>query len=265
MKIVLLTGASSGLGYDLAKYLTNKGYKVYGISRSSFNLEGVVHLKADITNLEEINKVVDQVITLEGKIDVLINNAGMGISGSIEGTNLLELKKMFDVNFFGTFSVVKTVLPFMREQGYGKILNVGSVAGEFAIPFQTFYSTTKSALKTFSEGLANEVSPYGINVSTILPGDIKTNFTNNRVKNNNELETYKIRVDKSIALMEKDEQNGMTTTYASKVIYKLLKRKRMPLVKTIGKKYKVLVFLKRLLPTKLVNKLVGKIYGYKKD
>ena len=265
MKVVLLTGASSGIGYDLSKFLNDKGYKVYGLSRSSFDLEGITHIKADITNQLDITNAVNKVIEIEGKIDILINNAGMGISGSIEGTHIEELKKMFDVNFFGTFSVIKTVLPFMRSAGYGKILNVGSVASEFSIPFQTFYSATKSALKTFGEGLANEVSPYGINVCTILPGDIKTNFTKNRVKNQEEIETYKIRVDKSITLMEKDEQNGMTTSYASKVIYKVLKKKRMPIIKTIGKKYKLLVFLKRLLPTKLVNKLVGSIYGFKKD
>lgn len=265
MKVVLITGASSGIGYDLSKYLNSKGFKVYGLSRSSFAIPGVVHLKADITKELEVNNAIKQIIASEGKIDILINNAGMGISGSVEATDLNLLKRMFDVNFFGSFTLVKAVLPYMREAKSGKIINIGSVAGEFSIPFQTFYSATKSALKTFSEGLANEVDPYGIQVSTILPGDIKTKFTQNRIKNNNELKIYQKRVSKSVSLMEKDEQNGMSTTYASKIIYRVIKKRKIPLVKTIGTKYKILIFLKRLLPTKLVNNLVGILYGFKKN
>jgi len=263
MKVVLLTGASQGIGYELAKFLNDKGYKVYGVSRSSFELEGVTHLKGDVTNEDEMRKLVSNLIKETGKIDILINNAGMGISGSVEGTKLNELKMMFDVNLFGAFNMVKQVLPFMREKEYGKIINIGSVASEFSIPFQTFYSASKSALKTFSEGLLNEVSPYGIGVSTILPGDIKTNFTKNRRKNIDEIKTYENRVEKSVSQMEKDEQNGLSVHYASKVIYKVIKRKRMPLVKTIGVQYKFLIFLKRFLPEKLVNKIVGMMYGFK--
>lgn len=264
MKVVLLTGASSGIGYELAKFLQTKGYIVYGISRSSFKLEGVTHLKGDVTNEDEMFELVKNLYEKTKRIDILINNAGMGISGSVEGTKLNELKQMFDVNLFGAFIMAKQVIPYMRTQGHGKIVNIGSVASEFAIPFQTFYSASKSALKTFGEGLMNEVSPYGITVSTILPGDIKTNFTKNRRKNLDEIAIYQARVEKSIGLMEKDEQNGMSTLYASKVIYKVIKRKKMPLVKTIGKKYKILIFLKRLLPQKLVNKIVGMMYGFKK-
>ena len=265
MKVALITGASSGIGYQLAKDLANKNMIVYGISRSPFELPGVIHLKGDVTNEEEINNLVQSIIDKEGKIDYLINNAGMGISGSIEGTSVSEVEAMFKVNFIGTFIVSKAILPFMRAQKYGKIINVGSVASEFSIPFQGFYSSSKSAVKVFSEGLRNEVAPYGIHVCTVIPGDVKTSFTNNRRKNNNELKVYEKRVEKSVAMMEKDEQNGMSVEYASKIIYKVIKSKKTPVVKTIGVKYKLFVFLKRLLPTKLVNNLVGVLYAFKKE
>lgn len=265
MKVVIITGASQGIGYELSGFLASKGMKVYGIARSDFSISNVVSLKGDVTNEEEISSLINHVYEIEGKIDYLINNAGMGISGSVEASSTFDVRRIFEVNFIGTFLTTKYTLPLMRANGCGKILNVGSVASEFSIPFQTFYSSSKAAVKTFSEGLANEVSPYGIGVSVILPGDIKTNFTKNRRKNENEINVYEKRVEKSIGVMEKDEQNGMSTLYASKVIYKTMLRKKMPLVKVIGNKYKVMIFLKRLLPVKLVNKIVGSLYAFKKE
>lgn len=264
-QVVIITGVSSGIGYDLATFLTEKEYIVYGISRSTVNIPGVTHLPGDVTDEEKMQAVIKEIFEKEGKIDILVNNAGMGISGSIEGTNTKDVKNIFNVNFIGAFITIKAILPYLRQQNYGKIINVGSVASEFAIPFQAFYSSSKAALKTFGEALHNEVSPYNIKVCTILPGDIKTNFTKNREKNIDEIDAYKTRVLKSIAVMEKDEQKGMTVRYASKQIYKVIKKKRIPLQKTIGNEYKLLLFIKRLLPIKLVNNLIGKIYGFKKE
>jgi len=189
----------------------------------------------------------------------------MGISGSVEATSLDDFDLIFNVNLKGTFITTKAILPYMREKKSGRIINVGSVAGEFTIPFQTFYSSSKAAIKAFSNGLANEVFPFNIQVTTILPGDVKTNFTKNRRKNKNELEIYQKRFEKSIQVMEKDEKSGMTTKYVSKVIYKAMLKKKAPLVKTIGVKYKIFVFLKRFFSEKLTNKVVGKIYGFKKE
>lgn len=265
MKVVVVTGASAGIGNELASYLHTKGMKVYGISRSGFILEGVTSIKGDVTNEDSINNIIKDIINIEGNIDYLVNNAGMGISGSIEGTSLDEVKKMFDVNFNGTFITSKAVLAYMRNQGYGKIINVGSVASEFAIPFQGFYSSSKAAVKVFSEALHNEVSNYGISVCTILPGDTKTSFTSNRRKNEYELEVYKKRVSKSVEAMEKDEQYGMTSLYVSKKIYKVIKSKKTPIFKTVGNSYKFLIFLKRFLPSRLVIYIVGKMYAFKKE
>ena len=263
-KVVIITGISSGIGLSLGRYLKDRNYIVYGLSRSVIKEDKINHIKADVTNEDELINAYKIVYEKEGKIDFLINNAGMGISGSIEATTLKDAKTIFDVNFMGVFLSSKAVLPYMRKQKSGRIINIGSVAGPLAIPFQAFYSSSKAAVNTFTDALANEVAPYGIGVCTILPGDIKTNFTKNRKKNIEELEVYQNRVDKSILLMEKDEQAGMTVQYASKVIFKVMRRGKMPLRMTIGKKYKVFVFLKRLLPVKVVNKLIGSIYSFKK-
>ncbi|MDY0277429.1 MAG: SDR family NAD(P)-dependent oxidoreductase, partial [Acholeplasma sp.] len=256
----------SGIGHALATLLDKNGYQVFGISYPAFSEDSnIVHYEGDIRDEKRINEVVGEIYKKAGQIDILVNNAGMGISGSIEGTKLDAAKMMFDINFMGTFIVTKAVLPYMRERKSGKIVNLSSVASEFSIPFQAFYSSSKAAIKTFTEALNNEVSPYGIRACAILPGDIKSNFTKNRVKNIKEDAVYLNRVKKSVNLMEKDEQNGMTVEYASKVIFKVLKKKKMPIQKIIGKKYKVFVFVKRFIGSKTINKLVGKIYGFKKD
>lgn len=263
-QVVVITGISSGIGLALGKFLAKKGYVVYGISRTVTNEALINHIKADVTKEDSLIDAYRQIFDKENRIDFLINNAGMGISGSIEATTYEDAKLIFDVNFMGVFLSSKTILPYMRKQGSGRIINIGSVAGPLAIPFQAFYSSSKAAVNTFTDALANEVKPYGISVTTILPGDIKTNFTKNRKKNSDELAVYENRVNKSIEVMEKDEQSGMTTLYASKVIYKVMRRRKMPLRMTIGKKYKVFVFLQRLLPVKMVNKIVGSIYSFKK-
>src|SRR5690554_104911 len=175
-QVVVITGISSGIGLALGKFLAKKGYVVYGISRTVINEALINHIKADVTKEDSLIDAYRQIFDKENRIDFLINNAGMGISGSIEATTYEDAKLIFDVNFMGVFLSSKTILPYMRKQGSGRIINIGSVAGPLAIPFQAFYSSSKAAVNTFTDALANEVKPYGISVTTILPGDIKTNF-----------------------------------------------------------------------------------------
>lgn len=263
MKVVVITGISSGIGLVVGKGLRDKGFKVYGLSRTKINEENIISLEADITKQEEALKQINYIIEKENKIDILINNAGMGISGSIEDTEVDDIKTIFDVNFLGMFNTTKAVIPYMRAQNYGKIINISSVAAVLSIPFQAFYSSTKAAVNAFSEALKNEISPFNIGVSVILPGDIKSGFTKNRRKNKTNNKAYKDRVEKSISLMEKDEQNGMDPKIMTKTILKLIKRKRMPLYVTVGFKYKIFVILQKILPKRLVNHIVGGIYGFK--
>lgn len=265
MKVILVTGASSGIGLQVANYLAQKGHRVYGISRSKIHEKNVKGIQADVTQYEQLKQAYQDIYDVEGRIDVVINNAGFGISGAVEDTSLKDAHELMNVNFMGVFHSTKAALPFMRESGGGKIINMSSVASRLSIPFQAFYSSSKAAINAFSEAVATEVSPFKIQVCSVMPGDIKTGFTKNRRKNEIDSPCYKKRVDKSVGVMEDDERNGMDPEVAAKVIYKLVQQRRMPIYKTIGFKYKVFVLLHKLLPARFAHAVVGAIYGFKKD
>jgi len=260
-KVVIITGASSGIGFDTAKLLAEKGYIVYGIARSKIETDLFFSKQVDVTQADQLMKAIKEIYEKEKQIDIIINNAGMGISGSIEYTDESDIKDIFNVNFNGLHYVIQKALPYLRESK-GKIINVGSVAGPLSIPFQGFYSASKAAVETYTQALAIELKPMHIQVCTVLPGDIKTNFTKNRRKNKNESLLYKERVDRSIGVMAKDEENGMSSQYAAKVFLKLVKKKRMPLSKTIGFKYKIFILLNKVLPKRFVVWIIGKLYGF---
>lgn len=263
-KVVLVTGASSGIGHEIAAFLHNKGYIVYGLSRRESQDVPFHTIRMDVTRASSIQEAVEKIITKENRIDVLINNAGMGISGSVEDTPVEDAKYLFDVNFFGAFQVSKYVIPYMRTQGSGKIINVSSLAANFPIPFQAFYSASKAALSTMSHALHNELKPFNVFVSVILPGDIKTAFSSQRKKNRHDHVSYGDRVKRSIETMEKDEANGMDPVVIANYVYKLIKMKHMPIESTVGMKYKLLLWMKRFLPITTVNHILGKMYGFLK-
>lgn len=258
--VVLITGASSGIGKATASYFAERGYKVYGVARNDFNVEGVVPVLADITDAQAVKSVVDFVIKLEGKIDILINNAGMGVAGAIETTSLEDAKKQFDVNFFGTVNMTTAVLPYMRKKLKGRIINTSSVASVIPIPFQAYYSSCKAALDNWAKALRLELQPYNIRVTNILPGDIKTNFTSKRSKNLDQKSPYFAIESKSIAKMEKDEQNGLEPIVVAKKIYKLANKKNPPYTATCGAMYKMICFLQKILPNRFVMWIVSKLY-----
>lgn len=181
-KVVIVTGGSSGIGRCTASALKENGCIVYEFSRRNIPMEGVTHLSVDVTDEDAVNAAVQQVIQKETKIDAVVNCAGFGISGAVEFTSMEQAKAQFDVNFFGTVTVNKAVLPFLRHQGKGHIVNISSVAAVAHIPFQTFYSASKAAVSSYSYALANEVKPYGIHVTVVELGDICTGFTKARQK-----------------------------------------------------------------------------------
>lgn len=254
-------GASSGIGKETAVLLAKNGYTVYGLNRKKIELEGVIFITADLTNPESIKAAVAEIVARHGRVDLLVNNARMGISGSIENTSLERAKYIFDVNLFGAFELTKAVLPAMRAQMDGRIITISSLASVFYLPFQGFYSATKSAVTSLYNALQLEVRPFNIKITTILPGDIKTDFTANRKKNEDELEAYQKRMQKSVAVMEKDEQNGMCASRIAREVLKQGRKKRPALNITVGAKYKLVAFLAKILPASLVNKLIYGIYG----
>ncbi len=257
-KVVLITGVSSGIGLELAKKFIANNDTVYGLSRKEFTLEGLNHIVCDVSWLEQCQSAVKTIIEKENHIDILINNAGIGISGSVENTSESDARKIFDVNFFGTFFMCKACLPYLRESK-GRIINVSSVASKMFIPFQSFYSATKASIDAISSAMRAETKPFGIRITNVLPGDTKTRFTANRIKQNDGV--YNERYIKSICKMENDEQNGMTSEYVAKIIYKTALQKRPPITKTIGVQYKILLFLAKMLPNQLVEWIISKMYS----
>jgi NAD(P)-dependent dehydrogenase (short-subunit alcohol dehydrogenase family) len=181
--VVLVTGGSTGIGLATCNFLKNKGCKVYGTSRKAKNgaeRNGIPMLYLDLNNSQSIKEAVGYVIEKEGRIDVLVNNAGTGVAGPIEDMSTQEVNDAFKTNVFGQLDCCRQVIPYMREQNTGKIINISSIAGEFGLPFRGVYSATKSAIDRFSETLRMELSPWNIHVSIVQPGDFKTNINNNR-------------------------------------------------------------------------------------
>ena len=259
-RVAVVTGASSGIGLATAKMLMNRGVTVYGFAQNDFDAE-FNYIKCDVTNNENVANSLKSVFEKEGRIDFLVNCAGMGISGSVENSPEEKIQKIFNVNFFGTVKMCKAALPYMRKNNFGHIVNISSVAGELPIPFQTFYSATKASIESFTAGLSMEVKPFGIKAVCVLPGDTKTGFTQAREKNSSDDKSYGTRVTKSVGQMEKDEQHGMTPESVAKVICKALFKKNPKPINVVGFKYKFFIFLSKILPKKFVYKVLYKMYA----
>jgi len=182
-KVILVTGASSGIGRSIATHLASKGHKVYGTSRNpknSVNTLGYTLLPFDATKEESAKALVDAILKEESSIDVLINNAGKGMTGAVEETPLTEARDLFELNYFGAIGLIQEVLPCMREQKSGLIVNITSIAGYMGLPYRAHYSAVKSALSMMTEGLRLEVKSFGIDVVNVAPGDFATNIAAGR-------------------------------------------------------------------------------------
>jgi len=264
-RTVLITGASSGFGRACARLLAASGFRVFGTSRKAdfSEHEGVMMVPMDVNNEESVQTAVSFVHREAGAIDVLVNNAGYGISGAVEDTAIEEAKALFDTNFFGVHRVCTAVIPIMREQGRGHIINIGSLGGVVSIPFQAFYSASKSALASLSDGLSMELKPFGIRVTRIEPGDYKTGFTDNRVMvtKSGAGSVYDERCQRAISVMEHDEQNGADPEQLAGKLLKILQMKEAGLVYREGMLLqKLLVKLMPLLPNRLTEKLLMMTY-----
>ena len=260
-EVVIITGGTSGIGLATAKLLRGKGCKVYDFSRRP-HADTPDHLSVDVTDENAVRAAVAAVIAREGRIDVLINNAGFGISGAVEFTSSEDAHRLMEVNLFGMDNMIRAVLPHMRAAGRGRIVNLSSVAGVFAIPFQAWYSASKAAVRAMSLALANEVAPYGVQVACVLPGDIHTGFTAAREKSDAGDDAYGGRIARSVAKMERDEVNGMSPETAARTVARVATKKGgVKPCYTIGMSYRCLVFLDRLLPGGVVRRLLYLLYA----
>lgn len=256
---VLITGGSSGIGRALCTEFVKRGAKVYELSRSYTRNSGVIHIPCNITDTMQVNEAVSKL----DKIDVLINNAGFGISGACEYINEESAKALFNVDFFDMDNLCRAVLPKMREQGGGKIINISSVAAVAPIPFQAHYSAAKAAVNSYSQALSIEVKPFNIQVCAIMPGDINTGFTAARAKNSLGDSQYSGRIGRSVAKMEKDEKGGASPEKAAKRIADIVLKKKLKPLYSVGFVYSFLSVLASILPSPVRLWIIGLLYGGK--
>lgn len=260
-QVIVITGASGGIGLYTAKLLCDSGHTVYGICRSTPPDERIIHVPADVSDETAVRDAFAQIMCKSGRIDVLINNAGFGISGAVEFAQSADVQRLMDVNFMGVFYCCKAVIGCMRQNGGGRILNISSVAAPLAIPFQAFYSASKAAVSALSMALDNEVRRFGIRVCAVLPGDIKTGFTAARKKSIVGTEVYGEVINRSVAAMEHDEQHGMSPCYAAKKLCRWATGRSFKPVRVIGNKYQFFCLLQKLLPAGIVNRIIGMLYA----
>ena len=263
-KVVLITGASSGIGKSIAEFLLQKGFVVYGTSRNPskvlscpFNL-----IELDVTDTKSITNATKTILEKEGSIDVLINNAGMGITGPLEETPTKEMRRVFETNFFGAIEMMKAVLPNMRAAQNGLIINITSIAGYMGLPFRGIYSATKGALELVTEATRMEVKQFGVTLVNIAPGDFATNIAAGRY-HTPVLDTsaYRDTYGANLDLMDSHVDAGMDPLTMAEVVYKIIQKKNPKVHYKVGTfLQKFSVVLKRILPDRLYEKLLMNHY-----
>jgi NAD(P)-dependent dehydrogenase (short-subunit alcohol dehydrogenase family) len=263
-RIVLVTGASSGFGLCIAAYLAERGYRVYGASRSATTASGATPLALDVTNDASVAQVIESILRREGRLDVLVNNAGFGIAGAIEDTSIEEAITQFEVNFFGVVRMCRAALPAMRRQRSGYIVNIGSIAGLVAIPYQGLYSASKFALEGLSEALRLEAGPFGVRVVLIEPGDYHTSFTQNRrsAAASGGGSAYREPFERAVGRMVADENGGSGPDAIARLLHRVITRPRPRLRYTTGScAERAAVWLKRAMPYAVIEKMMQAYYS----
>ncbi len=266
--VILITGASSGLGNECANLLSTFGHIVYGSSRNKYSHanNNISMLEIDVTNTESIALAVSRIINEQGRIDVLINNAGVGTSGALELSTQEEYELTFNTNVLGTINMCQQVVPHMRKQRSGRIINISSIAGIIGIPFQGLYSASKFAIEGLSETYALELKPFGIDVCLVEPGDFNTNFTKNRLSslsttNNND---YSLMFYECMKIIIHSEENGEDPQFFAKKILKLVNSKHPKFRTIIGPFSQVFpIKLLKFIPQKFAQKTLSNMYALK--
>jgi NAD(P)-dependent dehydrogenase (short-subunit alcohol dehydrogenase family) len=271
-RVVLITGARSGIGRACAAALVAHGHQVYGTTRNPASvatepLEFPL-LAMDVDDGDSVAVAVDAVLETSGRLDVVINNAGFGYGGAVEDTSIAEAKALFETNFFGVLRVCRAVLPHMRAQRRGLIVNVSSIGGLMGLPFQGLYSASKFALEGLSASLRMEVKPFGIHVVLLEPGDIRTSFTANRrtvqaaMDEASALSAYRERYMAALSRIEADEQGGPPPEVVARALTRIVRRRVPRPNYIVGPAYeKVAVWASRALPARLFEWILMKYYG----
>lgn len=263
-KVVLITGGSSGIGKSIGEFLHQKGFVVYGTSRNPERvLNSVFPLVAlDVRNTDTIHKAVAKIIATSGRLDIVINNAGVGITGPIEEIPTEEIKNNFETNFFGPVEVMKAVLPQMRSQKSGLIINITSIAAYMGLPYRGIYSASKGALELITEALRMEVKSFGIQITNVAPGDFATNIASGRfhaplIKDS----AYEIPYGNTLKMMDEHVDSGSNPNEMAEAVYKIIQNPSPRIHYKVGAfMQKFSIVLKRILPDKVYEKMLMNHY-----
>ncbi|WP_323702848.1 oxidoreductase [Mammaliicoccus sp. Dog046] len=267
MKVILITGATNGIGLETAKLLATQGHIVYAAGRNLEKLESLNNIKSlylDITDEKSIESAVNKVISEQDRIDVLINNAGYGSYGSIEDVSLTEARNQFDVNVFGLASLTQKIIPVMRKQNDGHIINISSIYGRFTASFGGWYHATKYAVEALNDTLRLETKQYGIEVTVIEPGPIKTDWgiiAANKLADSAQGSAYEKQALKSSNRMKKLYTSNLLSKpqVVSKAIANVVNKKQPKVRYVVGRGAKFFIFLNTIIPTRIFDKIISKI------
>jgi len=265
-RVVLITGASTGIGQACAAHLHQQGYCVYGTSRhahaaksaNTFNM-----IQMDVDNDQSVKLGIDLIMSNESRLDVVLNNAGYGFAGAFEDTQIDEAKAQFETNFFGVMRVCQAVLPIMRDQQAGHIINVSSISGLVSIPYQSMYSASKFALEGAMEALRLEVKPFGVQVVLIEPGNFRTEITANRRKSavSQNSSVYADPYMTAVGVMEADELNGPSPYQIAYLLEKIINNPSPRLRYLVGTAAEKLVIpAKKYFPARLFEWALSKYF-----
>src|SRR4051794_41711948 len=261
-RVALVTGASAGIGEAAARALVGAGFTVYGTSRKATPGEkrgGVVFLPLDVTDDDSVAGAVREVVDGSGRIDVLVNNAGVGVSGAAEESSIEQARTLFETNLFGSIRTTRAVLPHMREQGSGRIINVSSVLGLLPAPFAALYASTKHALEGYSESLDHEVREYGVRVLLVEPAYTRTSFDANAVSVDEPLPLYAKRRENADTLVAEAVREGDEPSVVGKAVVAAATDARPKMRYPAGTLARRVSKLRRYAPSGLFDKQIRKI------
>ncbi len=260
-KVVLISGGSSGIGKSIGQYLKSKGFVVYGTTRSLekySDFEYFKLLKMDVRNVESIRLAIDYIVKTEGRLDVLVNNAGIGITGPIEETPHDEIVGAFDTNFHGYLHMMKAVLPVMREQKSGLIINITSIAGYMGLPYRGIYSATKGAVGLVTEALRMETKDFGVYITNLAPGDFATDIASGRYHAPIlEDSPYKTPYIKTLRQIDEGVQEGQDPIMVAHKVFSIINTDKPKVHYKVGSfMQRFSLMLKKTLPDKVYEKLL---------
>jgi NAD(P)-dependent dehydrogenase (short-subunit alcohol dehydrogenase family) len=261
-RVALVTGASSGIGAAAAHELLASGFTVYGTSRRAVageDRDGVVFLPLDVTDDQSVAGAVHEVLDRSGRIDVLVNNAGLGVAGAAEESSIAQARALFDTNLFGSIRMARAVLPQMRKQGSGRIINLSSVLGLVPAPFGALYAATKHAMEGYSESLDHEVREHGVRVLLVEPAYTRTSFDTNAIPADQPLAVYARRRQVFDGLIAEAIKDGDEPSIVGEVIVAAATDSRPKVRYTAGPLARRVSKLRRFAPSTLFDKQIRKI------